>query len=154
MPLRTARLTLLPWSLAREAHKDGFTRADLDRALERAAGRGTLQDELLVVRISDDTVLGVCGLHAASIAGGDPGETDLGYRYGRPSWGQGHGLEAAAEVMRWAVAERGLTRIGSSVQRPNEASRRILLRLGFTVTGTRPVVQDPTRTADLYVWTA
>ena len=56
--------------------------------------------------------------------------------------------------MRWAVEERGLKRVGSSVQSPNEASRRILLRLGFTFTETRPVVQDPTRTADFFVWMA
>jgi RimJ/RimL family protein N-acetyltransferase len=173
-PLRTARLTLLPWPVATETHKDGlvtawddpdvwryvgggrdgFTRGDLDGALERAAEQGTLHDELLVIRTSDDAVLGVCGLYPASIDGGDMDDTDLGYRYGRLSWGQGHGFEAAAEVMRWAVEERGLKRVGSSVQSPNEASRRILLRLGFTFTETRPVVQDPTRTADFYVWTA
>ena len=172
--LTTARLTLLSWSLATEAHKDGlvmawddpevwryvgggrdgFTRADLDGALERAVERGTLGDELLVVRTSDDTVLGVCGLYPASIDGGEPDETDLGYRYGRLSWGQGYGSEAAAEVMRWAVEDRGLERVGSSVQSPNEASRKILLRLGFKFTETRAVVQDPTRTADFYVWTA
>lgn len=174
VPLTTARLTLLPWSLATDAHKDGlvtawddpevwryvgagrdgFTRADLDGALERAAERGSLDDELLVIRTSDDTVLGICGLYPSSIDGGDPDETDLGYRYGRLSWGQGYGLEAAAEVMRWAVEERGLDRVGSSVQTPNEASHRILRRLGFTFTGTRPVLRDPTRTADWYVWTA
>jgi RimJ/RimL family protein N-acetyltransferase len=174
VPLTTARLTLLPWSLATEAHKgglvmawddpevwryvgggrDGFTRADLDAALERAAERGTLDDELLVIHTSDDTVLGVCGLYPASIDGGNPDAIDLGYRYGRLSWGQGYGFEAAAEVMRWAVEEWGLERVGSSVQAPNEASRRILLRLGFMFTETRPVVQDPTRTADFYLWTA
>ena len=173
-PLTTARLTLLPWSLATEAHqdglvrawddpevwryvgagRDGFTRADLDGALERAAEQGTLDDELLVLRTADDAVLGVCGLYPAAIDGGGPDGTDLGYRYGRRSWGQGHGFEAAAEVLRWAAEERGLDRIGSSVQPPNEASARILRRLGFTRTGTRPVRQDPTRTADVYLWTA
>ena len=103
----TARLTLLPWSLATEAHKEGlvtawndpevwryvgggregFSRADLDGALKRAVEQGTLRDEFLVMRASDDTVLGVCGLYPASIDGGDPNDTDLGYRYGRVSWG-------------------------------------------------------------------
>jgi RimJ/RimL family protein N-acetyltransferase len=172
-PLRTARLTLLPWSLACEEHKEGlvaawddpevwrhvgggrqgFTRADLDGAIERAHERGTF-DEFLVLRSADGVVLGVCGLYPSSNDGGDPDETDLGYRYGRLSWGQGHGFEAAAEVMRWAVEERGLDRVGSNVQRPNEASRRILLRLGFTFVETRPVPAEPTRCADWYVWTA
>ena len=56
--------------------------------------------------------------------------------------------------MRWAVEERGLTRIGSSVQPANEASRKILLRLGFSFVETRAVVQDPARSADFYVWTS
>jgi hypothetical protein len=52
--------------------RDGFTRGDLDRALERAAEQGTLHDELLVVRSFADAVLGVCGLHSTWIDGGDP----------------------------------------------------------------------------------
>ena len=150
----SSRLGTTPRSGYVGGGRDGFTRGDLDGALERAAEQGTLHDGLLVIRTFDDAVLGVCGLYSASIDGGDPDETDLGYRYGRLSWGQGYGFEAAAEVMRWAVEERGLKRVGSSVQSPNEASRKILLRLGFTFTETRPVVQDPTRTADFFVWMA
>ena len=172
--LTTARLTLLAWSTATEKHKDGlvaawddpevwryvgagrdgFRRADLDGALARAADLGLLDAERLVVRTCDETVLGVCGLYPSWFDEGNPDETDLGYRYGRASWGQGYGLEAAAEVMRWAATERGLDRVGSNVQTPNVASHRILQRLGFTSLDRRPVPADPTRTALWYVWTA
>ncbi|NDI49828.1 GNAT family N-acetyltransferase [Goekera deserti] len=174
VPLTTARLTLLPWALTTEAHRDGlvtawddpevwhwvgagrdgFTRADLDSAIERATAQGRLDDEFLVVRTCDGTVLGVCGLYPSSNDGGDPAEWDLGYRYGRLSWGQGHGFEAAAEVLRWAREERGLRRVGSNAQLPNEASHRILRRLGFTPIGTRPDSRDPARTTLWYAWTA
>jgi hypothetical protein len=99
-------------------------------------------------------VLGVCGLYPSWFDGGDPDETDLGYRYGRAAWGQGYGYEAAAEVMRWAVEERGLDRVGSNVQARNIASHKILQRLGFTFVDTRPVPSDPSRTAHWYVWVA
>lgn len=176
LPLTTARLTLLPWSLATEEHReglvaawddpevwryvvrldgrDGFDRATLDRALQRAQERRLLDDELLVVRNSDRAVLGVCGLYPSWLDDGAPDDTDLGYRYGRAFWGQGYGLEAATEVLRWATEERGLDHVGSNVQSPNVASHRILRRLGFTFLETRPVPADPSRTADWYVWTA
>jgi RimJ/RimL family protein N-acetyltransferase len=174
VPLTTARLTLLPWSLATDAHKDAlvaawddpevwryvgagrdrFTRADLDRGYARAERLGLLDSELVVVRTVDGAVLGVCGLYPSWFDDGDPDDTDLGYRYGRAAWGQGYGYEAAAEVMRWAVEERGLDRIGSSAQPGNIASHRILQRLGFRFVDTRPVPADPSRTADWYVWTA
>ena len=174
LPLTTARLTLLPWSLATEAHKEGlvaalddpevwryvarrsdsvgFDRATLDRVLRDAGA--TLDGELLVVRTSDDAVLGTCGLYPSWFDGGAPDETDLGYRFGRAFWGQGYGLEAATEVLRWATQERGLDRIGSNAQTPNVASHKILLRLGFTFVESRLLPTDPTRTADWYVWTA
>jgi RimJ/RimL family protein N-acetyltransferase len=173
-PLTTARLTLVPWSVATEAHKDGlvaawddpevwkyvgagrdaFTRADLDRGYARAGQLGLLDRELIVVRTVDEAVLGVCGLYPSWFDEGDPDETDLGYRYGRAAWGQGYGYEAAAEVMRWAVEERGLDRVGSNVQVQNIASHKILQRLGFTFVDTRPVPSDPARTAHWYVWVA
>lgn len=173
-PLTTERLTLLPYSLATEAHldglvaawddpevwryvgagRDGFCRADLDRALERAKERGLLDGELLVVRTSDGAVLGACGLYPSWLDGGLPDETDLGYRFGRAFWGQGYGLEAAAAVLRWGTEERGLDRVGSNVQSLNAASHEILQRLGFTFREARPVPADPSRTAHWYAWTA
>jgi len=155
-PLTTERLTLLPYSLATEAHldglvaawddsevwryvgagRDGFCRADLDGALERAKERGLLDGELLVVRTSDGAVLGACGLYPSWLDGGPPDETDLGYRFGRAFWGQGYGLEAAAAVLRWGTEERGLDRVGSNVQFLNVASHKILQRLGFTFRST------------------
>ena len=95
-PLTTARLTLLAWSTATEEHKDGLVAAWDDPEVWRYVGAGRdgfrradLDAELLVVRTSDETVLGVCGLYPSWFDEGAPDETDLGYRYGRASWGQG-----------------------------------------------------------------
>ena len=99
-------------------------------------------------------MLGVCGLYPSWFDEGAPAETDLGSRHGRASWGQGYGLEAAAEVMRWAAEEGGLDRVGSNVQTPNVASHKILRRPGFTSLDIRPVPADPARAAHWYVWTA
>lgn len=112
-PLTTERLTLLPYSLATEAHldglvaawddpevwryvgagRDGFCRADLDRALQRAKERGLLDGELFVVRTSDGALLGACGLYPSWLDGGLPDETD---RPGLPVWPRvlGPGLRA------------------------------------------------------------
>lgn len=171
-PLVTARLTLLPWSLATEAHHAGlvgawddpevwryvgsgrasFARADLDRALAWAPEQSLLDDELLVVRNEDGVVLGTAGLYPSWLDGGEMGQTDLGYRLGRACWGQGYGAEAAGAVVRWAAEERGLTRLGANVQLPNTASHRILLRLGFSPTKRRPVPSDSNRAAQWYEW--
>lgn len=174
LPILTERLTLLSFCMAAEeqldglvaawddseawryvgAGRDAFTRADLARALEGARASATIDDELLVVRTDDGAVLGTCGLYPSSHDGGDPDETDLGYRYGRAFWGQGYGLEAAKAVLRWAAQERGLTRLGSNVQAPNVASQKILRHLGFTYVDSRPVPSDPSRSALWFVWEA
>ncbi len=141
-PLTTERLTLLPYSLATEAHldglvaawddpevwryvgagRDGFCRADLDGALERAKERGLLDGELLVVRTSDGAVLGACGLYPSWLDGGTPDETDLGYRFGRAFWGQGYGGGGRGPALGNEGAR--LDRVGSNVQSLNVASHK------------------------------
>ncbi|MFE7441214.1 GNAT family N-acetyltransferase [Streptomyces chartreusis] len=71
---------------------------------------------------------------------------EVGWRLGRSHWGQGLATEAAAAAVRFGFEERGLERIVSITQVGNEASERIMTKLGMhpvheTVnpTGGRPV---------------
>jgi RimJ/RimL family protein N-acetyltransferase len=174
-PLTTARLVLLPWPLTREAHRDGlisawndpavwrwvgagtrssYSRQELDDVLRRAPERGfSYDDEWVVTRAEDGVVLGAVWLAPWWTEGATEGTPMLGYRYGQHAWGHGYGAEAAAAVM--AEAERrGHTRVESSAYPDNTASHRILLRLNFQPTDTRPLPEDPSKVVQWYAWRA
>lgn len=59
----------------------------------------------------------------------------LGYWFGPPFWGRGYATEAADAVVRYAFSALGMTRLNSGYLAGNEASARVLAKLGFTVTG-------------------
>lgn len=56
---------------------------------------------------------------------------EVGWRLGRSHWGQGLATEAAAAVVRFGFEERGLERIVSIAQVGNDASERIMTKLGM-----------------------
>jgi RimJ/RimL family protein N-acetyltransferase len=56
---------------------------------------------------------------------------EIGWRLGRSHWGQGLATEAAAAAVRFAFEERGLERIVSIAQVGNDASERIMVKLGM-----------------------
>ncbi|MFD7992599.1 GNAT family N-acetyltransferase [Streptomyces mexicanus] len=66
---------------------------------------------------------------------------EVGWRLGRAHWGQGLATEAAVAAVRFGFEERGLERIVSITQVGNDASERIMIKLGM-----RPVQEtfDPT----------
>lgn len=59
---------------------------------------------------------------------------EVGWRLGRSHWGQGLATEAAAAAVRFAFEERGLERIVSITQVGNDASERIMTKLGMQLT--------------------
>lgn len=61
---------------------------------------------------------------------------EVGWRLGRPHWGQGLATEAARAAVRFAFEERGLDRIVSIAQVGNNASARVMAKLGM-----RPVLE-------------
>ncbi|MCA1222390.1 GNAT family N-acetyltransferase [Streptomyces sp. 8L] len=61
---------------------------------------------------------------------------EVGWRLGRSHWGRGLATEAAAAAVRFAFEERGLERIVSITQVGNDASERIMTKLGM-----RPVLE-------------
>ncbi|MFJ8636360.1 GNAT family N-acetyltransferase [Streptomyces sp. NPDC093568] len=56
---------------------------------------------------------------------------EVGWRLGRSHWGQGLATEAAAAAVRFGFEERGLKRIVSITQVGNDASERIMTKLGM-----------------------
>jgi RimJ/RimL family protein N-acetyltransferase len=56
---------------------------------------------------------------------------EIGWRLGRVHWGRGLATEAAKAVAAFGFEERGLERIVSIAQVGNEASERIMAKLGM-----------------------
>ena len=56
---------------------------------------------------------------------------EIAWRLGRSFWGQGLATEAARAAMRFGLADGGLERIVSIVQVGNDASERIMVKLGM-----------------------
>ena len=61
--------------------------------------------------------------------------TELGYWIGKPFWGQGYASEAARAVIRFAFEELGLNRVWAHCLTRNEASRRVLEKVGLEFEG-------------------
>lgn len=58
---------------------------------------------------------------------------EIGWRLGRSFWGQGLATEAARAALDFAFADRGLERVVSIAQVGNDASERIMDKLGMRV---------------------
>ncbi len=91
---------------------------------------GTLQ-LTIVERARPDTVLGGIGYEAG--AAGHSAE--LGYWLAEPVWARGFGYEAAKAVTAHGFEYAGYERLMAGYRHGNEASRRILDRLGFRIVG-------------------
>lgn len=79
------------------------------------------------IALADGCLIGGCGLHPRE---GEP-EFNLGYWIGRPYWGRGYASAAAAALTAAFDADHGPAALTSGYFLGNEASRKILTRLGF-----------------------
>ncbi|MFC4161508.1 GNAT family N-acetyltransferase [Chitinimonas lacunae] len=79
--------------------------------------------------------IGTCSLHSFSA---DRREAELGYLLRRDLWRRGLMSEAVARLLRWGAQALALQAVGAEVDAGNEASCRLLQRLGF--------VEQPDRT--------
>ena len=61
----------------------------------------------------------------------DPHRCSFGYVLARPWWRQGLMAEALAEVVRWALAQPGVWRVGSTCDVDNHASARVMEKAGL-----------------------
>ena len=58
-------------------------------------------------------------------------DVELGYYLGRSAWGQGYATEAAEACLAYGFETAKLARIVATVRLENDASRRVLGKLGF-----------------------
>jgi RimJ/RimL family protein N-acetyltransferase len=84
-----------------------------------------------VVRRSDGADVGMCGVLKRD-ALPDP---DIGFSFLPAHWSQGYALEAAQAVMRDARERLRLGRIVAITTKDNDASMRLLGKLGFRLDG-------------------
>jgi len=86
----------------------------------------------------DGELIGTCGYGPAHQQPDEaPPETDFGYWLGLDYWGKGYATEAARVVLAHAFERSGVAVITTDYQLGNDASRRVLVRLGFRLIGIR-----------------
>ena len=87
----------------------------------------------LVERMSDDELLGFCGLKRVNAPGaGDlTGQFEVGWRLRESAWGQGYAKEAAIAALDLAFDRFDAPHVVALTIGPNEASRGLMKRLGM-----------------------
>ncbi len=81
-----------------------------------------------VFRRSDDTLVGTCTLAHVDTQNR---RAEIGFILRFDQWGQGYMSEAINTLLRYAFDELGLHRIEADVDPRNDASIRLLKKLGF-----------------------
>ena len=64
------------------------------------------------------------------------GMVELGYGLRAGFCGHGYMTEAVRAAVEWALSQKGVTSVEAETDAGNTASQRVLLRAGFTATGT------------------
>ncbi|HEY2069045.1 MAG TPA: GNAT family protein [Rhizomicrobium sp.] len=77
-------------------------------------------------------VIGACDLSEIARR---QSRAELGFLFNRAWWGNGYAAEAMDAVTRYAMGELGIERLWARVHDGNDASRRLLERLGFSYEG-------------------
>lgn len=148
----TERLWLGPWQLsdlddygamvaerdprtAAAPRGDGPSHDELRASIERQQGaRAATGMCLYVVRV-DGAFAGYCGLLVGKSTREEP---EIGYELLRRRHGRGYATEAAAAVVAMAAAT-GRTRLWATVRDWNDASFRVLTKVGFVATSRKTV---------------
>jgi ribosomal-protein-alanine N-acetyltransferase len=144
--LRTDRLELTAFADEHLAELHAlFTDAEVRRFLldDAVVPREWVAEEIRASR--DRFAMGIGGIWAVREIGSRPIAGFVGYRhffeppdlqllYGfLPAyWRRGLAVEAAREAIRYGFEDLGLSEIHAAADAPNEASARVLVRLGFT----------------------
>lgn len=150
--LETDRLRLRPFTSADgddlfALHSDAYalrywdsppwterSRADLfvTRSRELAADGTCVR--LVIRQRSDDGFVGWITLNDWNP---DFRSAALGYCLARAAWGQGYATEAARALLTWAYDRLDLNRVKAEADTRNDASARVLTKLGFVLEGTQ-----------------
>lgn len=94
-------------------------------------GRREALDWLIAER-AGDRAIGSCTLYRFDAR---HRRAEIGYALHPDHWGQGLAREAVALALDWAFRSLGLHRVEADIDPRNEASRRLLLALGFRSEG-------------------
>jgi RimJ/RimL family protein N-acetyltransferase len=108
------------------------TVADAERYIETGPVEmyGRLGFGLYLVCLKDkDEPIGMCGFLKRETLD----DVDLGFALLPSFWGNGYACESAAAVMSYGRSAFGLVRIVAIISPRNDASRRVLEKLGFTL---------------------
>lgn len=150
--LETPRLHLRPYergdidllaALYADPEVTAFTKlGSLSRAQAEATLEGYLADwrdrvfaMCAVYLRSTNEFTGECGFFVLERTG----ELALRYAFHKRFWGQGLASEAARGVLDHGFRELGLARIVSFVEAPNQASHRVMQKLGLAVERIEPL---------------
>ncbi len=122
----------------------GWPHADTADALRPHAEHGDPgQDaDVWLVVDADDRVVGDCGLAGRP---DDRGAQEIGYGVAAPARRQGLGTEAVALLCAWVEQQPDVQRVVAEVEVGNEASQRLLGRLGFVSSPATPPYERWTR---------
>lgn len=145
--LHTDRLLLRPWG---HADREPFaalnadpevmrhfpstlTRADSDAFVDRVvAGLDDRGWGLWAVEVTaTGDFAGFVGLNPATFVAPFTPAVEIGWRLGRPFWGQGIASEAARAVLEHAFGPLGLVEVVSFTTTTNLASQRVMQRIGM-----------------------
>lgn len=118
-------LTSLPWPPA-----DGAATAFVDTAFKS----DPLEQEAIFAVTLGGVLIGVTTIQAPGDLAVHADCPTLGYWIGRPFQGFGYASEAATAALEWAFATHRCEGVAARVFADNDASRKLLLRLGFRET--------------------
>jgi RimJ/RimL family protein N-acetyltransferase len=86
-----------------------------------------------VIRKEDSRMLGYCGLAIPTFLPEVLPAVEVGYRFDPDAWNRGYATEAAVASLTFGFEELGLDRIIAIYDIENEASGRVMQRLGMRV---------------------
>jgi RimJ/RimL family protein N-acetyltransferase len=116
----------IPWPVRSREETRVALLGKLDKGTVTSEGEWLI---LAIVHAAENRVIGEVLLKRVSDA---EGVGELGYALARSHQGQGLASEAAQAMLDLAFGEFGLQRVTARIDEPNEASRRMIARLGFT----------------------
>lgn len=115
---------------------EGYPHADTFDALRMVVEHGGPDDGGWFVVLVEDAADGrVVGDLATFGPPDDDGVVEIGYGLAAPYRGRGIGTEAVGTFVDWLVTQPDVRRVVARVEVGNEASRRLLARIGFALTG-------------------
>lgn len=116
----------------------GWPHADTADVLRPAVAQGDPVGAFLVVRLGE--VIGECGWRGRPDAAG---EVEISYGLAPGARGRGHGTAAVRALLTWLEQRPEVRHVRAEVLQGNEASRRLLERLGFALAPKTSATSQP-----------